>query len=247
MNVFLSHSYFKSKNCLREVQATVDKKKPFMCTHEADQSKGGGPLEEIQSEVEDEQLNHAIFTEERLITVWYRISDFQLISLKQIVEFTLLQTPAYKKHSALPIYVPGELLCEHLGFHTPVRLYASPLNPGARELAAELEKAYVDIKVTTELSTNLSGGGAEAPPLKRLPSCCISPDRRTKAPTSTSDGATATHFLLYLNFHTYLGDVGKQLAEELRSALAAQLPIVMAHENGEASVEFQPTRHTANT
>ena len=97
MNVFLSHSYFKSKNCLREVQATVDKKKPFMCTHEADQSKGGGPLEEIQSEVEDEQLNHAIFTEERLITVWYRISDFQLISLKQIVEFTLLQKIGTKR------------------------------------------------------------------------------------------------------------------------------------------------------
>ena len=31
INIFLSHWYFKSKNCLREVQATVDKSKPVMC------------------------------------------------------------------------------------------------------------------------------------------------------------------------------------------------------------------------
>ena len=31
INIFLSHWYFKSKNCLREVQATVDKSKPVTC------------------------------------------------------------------------------------------------------------------------------------------------------------------------------------------------------------------------
>ena len=43
VNMFLSHSYFKSKACLREVHAVVDKAKPFMLTHEADKAKGGGP------------------------------------------------------------------------------------------------------------------------------------------------------------------------------------------------------------
>ena len=46
INMFLSHMYFTSKNCLREVCATVDQAKPLICTHEADKAKGGGPLDD---------------------------------------------------------------------------------------------------------------------------------------------------------------------------------------------------------
>ena len=53
INIFLSHWYFKSKNCLREVQSTVDKAKPLMLTHEVEVPKGGGPLEEIKIELDD--------------------------------------------------------------------------------------------------------------------------------------------------------------------------------------------------
>ena len=244
INIFLSHGYFKSKNCLREVQATMDKKKPFMCTHEVDKDKGGGPLKEIQIELEDEQLISAIFTEERLITIWHRVTDFQLLSLKEIAEFTLLQTPAYQKRVALPLFVPGELLREPLGFNSPLVLYTSPLNPGASEVAAELEKAYFGLTATTELPTSLLDGDVEA--TKRHACCSISPKRPTKAPIGTSGGAQATHFLLYLNFDSFLGDVGKQLAEELRCARAAQFPIVMAHENGEPCRYSDPNSNLRN-
>ena len=40
-----------------------------------------------------------------------------------------------------------------------------------------------------------------------------------------------THFLLYLNVDTFNGEAGIQLANELRIARAAGLPVVMAHEN----------------
>jgi hypothetical protein len=109
ISLFLSHWYFKSKNCLREVQATVDKRKPHMLTHEADKAKGGGPLEEIKIELDDERLKESLFAEGRLTTTWYRIAEFQLVSLKQIAAFTLLQTPLHKATEKLDIFVPGEL------------------------------------------------------------------------------------------------------------------------------------------
>jgi len=45
----------------------------------------------------------------------------------------------------------------------------------------------------------------------------------------------ATHFLLYLNAETFVGEAGLALAEEVRRVhKAGTLPIVMAHENDEA-------------
>ena len=43
-----------------------------------------------------------------------------------------------------------------------------------------------------------------------------------------------THFLLYLNENTFVGDDGAQLADEVRAALAAGLPVIMSHENDPA-------------
>ena len=42
--IFLSLGYFSSRNCLREVVATMEKEKPNLFVHEADPSKGGAPL-----------------------------------------------------------------------------------------------------------------------------------------------------------------------------------------------------------
>ena len=52
---------------------------------------------------------------------------------------------------------------------------------------------------------------------------------------STSEPVAApTHFLLYLNELTYAGEIGEALAQEVRDAQAAGLPIAMIHENDEA-------------
>lgn len=59
---------FKSTNCLREVRSTIDKKKPLMLTHEPDAAKGGGPLDIIATELDEEALRTAVFSEGRFIS-----------------------------------------------------------------------------------------------------------------------------------------------------------------------------------
>ena len=121
-----------------------------------------------------------------------------------------MQTPQYKIKQTLSLYVPGELLRNRLVFKKAVILYASPNNPGARALAAELEQAYPGISTTEDPQH-------------------ISVMRR--GAVDISSAAAATHFLLYLNSRTYMDAAGDRLAEELRRARTAKLTIVMAHEN----------------
>ena len=157
----------------------------------------------------------------------------QLISLKQMAKFTLQQTPLYKAHEKLEVYVPDELLQQPLGFVKPVVLYASLNNPGARQLAAEMQAAYPGIGVT------------EAPPAS------LRGDADQQGSSTAVGAIEATHFLLYLNLDTHSDTAGEGLATELRRARSsgptlmerssssqlrqnnhhAKLQIVMAHEN----------------
>lgn len=192
----------------------MEKRKPLKLTHEVDRAKGGGPLDSIKRELADAGLRTIIFghrfDEERPITIWHRIADFQLVSLKQIAEFTLLQTTIYIARAELPIFVPGELLRESLCFTKLVIMYVSSCNPGASTLAIHLKQIY-GITVTEE-APNLAFDGSEAGAV-------------------SNSRSEATHFLLYLNTNTFLNEAGIQLAEQIRYARAKQLPIVMAHEN----------------
>jgi hypothetical protein len=113
----------------------------------------------------------------------------------------LLQTPAYRGLEQLPLFVPGELLHTPLQFPTPVVAYVSANNPGARAFAAELELVYTGIKIEEQPGSLRSG---EEP--------------------LGANAAEATHFLLYLNTETYVGSAGKQLVEELRTAMRAAQP-----------------------
>ena len=232
---------FKSRNCLREAAATLHEQKPLMLTHEADASKvlptldrsmplippvltlyspfsrnkGGGPLDDIKMELDDAAMKAAIFTETRHVTTWYRIADFQLVSLKDIVEFTLLQCPSYRHLEELPSYVPGELPRKILGFEASKTstIYVSPDNPGAQSFGAELQQLYPEIIIMDEQPPRLQGDGM------------------TDGGPRTSNAVPHLHLLLYLNVETFMGDAGARLARELRKARAMQLPIVMVHES----------------
>ena len=50
-SIFLSRSYFTSRNCLREVVTTMRKKKPVVLVWEPDQNKGGAPVEVLKKEL----------------------------------------------------------------------------------------------------------------------------------------------------------------------------------------------------
>ena len=61
----------QSKNCLREVLSSVVKQKPITLTHEADPSKGGGPLETITLELDNAELLGGVFGEDRDVIIWW--------------------------------------------------------------------------------------------------------------------------------------------------------------------------------
>jgi len=82
---FLSRGYFRSKNCLREVRSSLEMDKPLVLVQEADPAKGGGTLQALRAEC-PEDLQPDIFDQDWPLTIWYRIDEFQLISLKIIAE-----------------------------------------------------------------------------------------------------------------------------------------------------------------
>ena len=207
-------SYFQSRNCLREVRASTDSNKPIVLVHEDDPMHGGATLEALKLECEDEKLRHSVFADRHEPIVWLRIADFQLVSLKLILEAVLLHSPAYKMQSELALYVPGELAQQTLRFVSPVVLYVSRSNPGAAELVAEL---------CGQFNTTLLSYTEETPD-----KIAVQP---RSAVAKKGKPAIMTHFLLYLCKATYEGEPGQQLAMELREALTNKVPIVMAHEN----------------
>ncbi|EOD04348.1 hypothetical protein EMIHUDRAFT_221124 [Emiliania huxleyi CCMP1516] len=208
---FLSRGYLRSTNCLREVRAALAMGKPLVLVHEADPDKGGGTLAELRSEC-PEELRAAIFDAGWPMAVWHRIEAFQHVSLKVIAEALLLKAPKYAGEDELPLCIPGEVRAVDLAFPKPVALWASTLNAGARDLADAVAAAVAGgVSITDATPSRLSS----------LP----------RSSVGDGDGDEATHMLLYLNRSTWAGDGAEALAEQVRAARSARLPIVMAHEN----------------
>ena len=133
--------------------------------------------------------------------MWHRLPDFQQIALKAIAGQVLRHTPGFAGVTEVQLFIPGELLRQHLRSTAPVVLYVSHFNPGAAELATELQAVYSAITTTSSMQS--LSGGSDAP----------------------------THFMLYLNNDTFVAEGGAQLAEEVRNAMTFKRPIVMTHEN----------------
>jgi len=210
---FLSQGYFRSKNCLREVRSSLEKDKPLVLVQEADPEKGGGTLQALRAEC-PEDLQTDIFENGWTHTIWMRIEEFQLISLKIIAEAVLLCSPAYQNKTSLPLCVSGELESQSLVFSKQTTVWASPANPGAAELACELASAFRGLTVSNVADVGSSASAHPSMALRGL-------DRPGKA----------THMLLYLNQNTWLEDDGERLAEHVKQAREDKLKIVMAHEN----------------
>ena len=152
---------------------------------------------------------------------WHRISVFQLVSLKLIVRGMLKGCPEHADRSTarLPdIYVPKELPHTRLAFGSDVLLFVSEHNPGAKHVARVLQ-AGMGGKI--ELTSDS----------KDLPTRENS-RRTTRLRFSAAKQEHATHFLLYLSELTFAeGEDGELLADQVRHARSAELPIVMVHEN----------------
>jgi len=121
------------------------------------------------------------------------------------------------------LYVPGEITKMSLGFKHPTSLILSDNNPGAAELADEMRARYPELRlmdVSEMTPTELQAAGGRFRRLRK--------------------SHQREFFLLYLNEHTFLGELGAQLADEVERALTENVKIMLAHEVDPArgGVEF---------
>ena len=93
MLFFLSKQYFTSRNCLREVKATINEQLPLVLVHEQQEEKGGGPLEMMRTECREEMRPY-VFDKRTPIT-WHRIAHYQNLTLKLIATEMLRHGPRY--------------------------------------------------------------------------------------------------------------------------------------------------------
>ena len=98
MLFFLSKHYFTSRNCLREVKASIDEQRPLVLVHEQQQEKGGGPLETMRMECREEMRSY-VFDGRTPIT-WHRIAHYQNLTLKLITTEMLRHGPKYNNSSS---------------------------------------------------------------------------------------------------------------------------------------------------
>ena len=94
MLFFLSKTYFASRNCLREVRASLEQEKPLVLVHEQQEDKGGGPLEQLRLECRNGEMRAKIF-DGRAPIVWHRVSHYKNLTVKLIATQMLKHGPKY--------------------------------------------------------------------------------------------------------------------------------------------------------
>jgi len=159
--VFLSHGYFCSRNCLREIKAAKACDKPLLLVLETNDTKGGLTLEEAREECPQE-LREYVFGPGgswRAVIPWHRITVFQLCTLKEVVRQLLVHTPLYASEPDLSVYLDSDVDMEVLKFWTPMLLYASPNNPGCAAAAKEVTVHFseAELKVVEQAPAGLLG------------------------------------------------------------------------------------------
>ena len=205
MLFFLSKHYFTSRNCLREVKASSDEKRPLVLVHEQQEEKGGGPLETMRAECREEMRAY-VFDGQAPIT-WHRVSHYQNLTLKLIATQMLRHGPKYRDalqdsltaagpvgsrgstasasnepapaQQELSLVLPGEVKVGELALPRPLVLWCSAGNPGAAAMARELQDA-------------LAGGGDAIQVVERKPNARL----------LDAQGQSAA-MLLYLNKDTW--------------------------------------------
>jgi len=139
--VFLgSPQYFASKNCLRELAASQST--PLVRVHDADETKGGAPLDILRAKCPIEHRERLFDGGE--ILPWHRVKDFQFVVLARIAEQLV--------HNDL--MVQGALPWAPLTFRTPVRVYTSAHNPEAAPILAKLCDRYDGMHAAAEGTTH---------------------------------------------------------------------------------------------
>jgi len=217
MLFFLSKKYFGSRNCLKEIVASIEQGKPLVLVQEQQEDKGGGTLEILKAECRDDQMREAIFGG-RTPIAWHRISHFQNLTLKLIATEMLRNGPRFQgslsggKGSDAPqdliLIQHGEVCASKLTLPQPLVLWCSAGNPGAAEVAEELV-------------TSMASNGAAIRVVDTMPDV-----------QALKENGESAVMLLYLNKDTWV-EQGEVLERDVRAARKVQagLKVVVVHEN----------------
>ena len=206
MLFFLSRNYFQSRNCLREINATLEQEKPIVLVHEQQEDKGGGPLDMLKAECHSDEMRAKIF-EGRIPITWHRISHYQRLTLTLISTEMLRHGPRYgSDKQGLKLILPGAVNVSELVLPRPLVLWCSTGNTGSAEIAQEL-------------LTAMARGGAALQVV----------DSQPDMQALQADGVSAC-MLLYLNKGTWV-EHGDALEKDVRAARAAGLKLILVHEN----------------
>ena len=223
MLLFISKKYFGSRNCLREVRASLEQEKPLILVYEQQEDKGGGPLDVLQAECLNAEMRAKIFDGRNPIT-WHRISHYQKLTLKHIATNTLRHNPRYSSildgSEELTLVLPGEINISELQLPGPIVLWCSPGNLGALEVAKELVASLPSVS-----SNQHSTQGSSS----RLMSAVQVVDEQPDVQTLNTTGEYVA-MLLLLNKDTWVKH-GEVLERDIRAARAAGIKLVMVHEN----------------
>ena len=175
MLFFLSKGYFFSRNCRKEIEATLAHRSPIILLHEADINRGGLPLAQCQADCPDAWLT-SIFAPRRPVIPWMRIKEFKLVSLKMIVSSMLHHQSHSLKPRPVQVESPsrsskvgekvGEKVDEKVGILRRLSRRAPPDPAAATQLAwlAEQEEAppvrYIDgVRVLDDIDADVERGG----------------------------------------------------------------------------------------
>mmetsp|Transcript_28041 Transcript_28041/g.94170 ORF Transcript_28041/g.94170 Transcript_28041/m.94170 type:complete len:1051 (+) Transcript_28041:106-3258(+) len=131
--------YMRSRNCLRELRAAVERKRPLILLLETDPSHGGVPLDVHRAECPDELREHVFAAP---LVTWHRLRPFQMCSMRLLIAELLR---AWKAAGAdQPIFLPGDLLRSPpppLATRKEFHVYYSASNAGAAEVAESIGEA----------------------------------------------------------------------------------------------------------
>ncbi|KAL1512423.1 hypothetical protein AB1Y20_005679 [Prymnesium parvum] len=213
--IFASQGYFLSQNCLRELRAAHGSHKPLLLVREENKAQFARVLRDVPAE----QL---IYVSEAPVFMWHRLPHFRMVTLQQIAEFVLLQTPPYLKADELQLHSFASLDWRKRRFADAVRLHWSAANGGAQRVALLLREGLDE---PSKLEVHEVGRLAEE----------SSTDTSTRrVPRERYFARRKAWMLVYLRAGTFDKQNVEALEADIKGAHARGEPFLVVHEQREA-------------
>ena len=239
--LFLSRGYFLSRACLLEVRACAARDKPLILVHERDPLHGGGGLQELFDECPKELREYVFGNANSIpsgidVIAFHRLKDFSLASLTRIAEVLyrecnaekLRVSPVRAAKAARSIYLPSAIAEQPILLSGNVDVLVSSAHPQALTAAKALATTFATAQAEGRAPKDAALAVSVFPPsidilLRRI------------------ENATALHsrlcLLLLLDKETFaINEKGETLAQHVRVARAAGVPILLVHD--EQACEF---------